>query len=70
MGCINWVICKKDDGKQNNSTGVEHYSSIYTRMKMHQRLRDLNGTHLVGLYDGLGCEYDGDVGEYVGDVGL
>jgi hypothetical protein len=30
----------------------------------------MNGTHLVGLYDGLGCEYDGDVGEYVGEVGL
>ena len=25
---------------------------------------------LVGLYDGLGCEYDGEVGEYVGDVEL
>jgi hypothetical protein len=27
-------------------------------------------SYLVGLYDGLGCEYDGEVGEYVGDVGL
>jgi len=48
-------MCKTDDGKQNNSI------QAYICMKMHQRQWDLN-VHLVGLYDGLGCEYDGDVG--------
>ena len=28
------------------------------------------GAYLVGLYDGLGSEYVGEVSEYAGEVGL
>jgi len=40
------------------------------RLKWNRDVENLNGAHLVRLYDGHCNEYIGEVSEYVGEVGL